>query len=363
MPSHVIHVTGARPNFPKAGPVLRALDSYDISQTLIHTGQHYDDKLSDVFFRQLQIRQPDISLGVGSGTHATQTAAVMIALEEAFLAQAPDLVVVYGDVNSTLAGALVAAKLRIPIAHVEAGLRSFDRGMPEEINRIITDSVSDLLFTTSPEANVHLGHEGVPENRVFFVGNPMIDTLLSCKDQFDGDDILRSIGLTRNDTYFVSTLHRPGNVDNAAELQALVQALAKCTSLGQIVLPMHPRGARAFAKAGLQDIPGIHVIEPQGYFEFMGLVKNATAVITDSGGVQEETTMLGVPCFTLRPNTERPVTISHGTNELVTTKNLLPALSRRLAEGSLGNRTPPLWDGNAGARIADIISQFLNTPR
>lgn len=361
MTFHIVHVTGARPNFPKAGPVVKALDGHGVNQTLVHTGQHYDDKLSDVFFRQLDLRKPDISLGVGSGTHATQTAAVMVALEDAFVSLSPDMVVVYGDVNSTLAGAIVAAKLGIPLAHVEAGLRSFDRSMPEEVNRILTDSISDLLLTTSPEANVHLGHEGVPESNIFFAGNPMIDTLLNCTESFDGADVLRATGISPEERYFVSTLHRPSNVDSPTSLRTLVHALAECTSLGEIVLPLHPRGAQAFAEAGIAKIPGIHVIEPQGYFEFMGLVKGAAAVITDSGGVQEETTMLGVPCFTLRPNTERPITITHGTNELVSADRLFEALSNRLSEENSSNLTPPLWDGQAGARIAGAIVRSLRS--
>lgn len=358
MSARIIHITGARPNFPKAAPVMRALDELGIDQLLVHTGQHYDDKLSDVFFRQLNLRKPDLSLGVGSGSHANQTAAVMIALEQVFVEHAPDLVVVYGDVNSTLAAALVASKLGIRLAHVEAGLRSFDRAMPEEINRILTDSVSDLLFTTSPDANVHLGREGVPEEKIFFVGNPMIDTLLSSLDRFDASSVLAEISIDPAQPYLVATLHRPANVDDPNALASLVTALVECSTLAPIVLPMHPRGARAFSEAGILDEPNIHVIDPQGYLEFMGLVKGASAVITDSGGVQEETTMLGVPCLTLRPNTERPVTITDGTNSLVTPENVAEVLRARLAPAAGAElRTPPLWDGHAGRRIARIIGE------
>lgn len=357
----IIHVTGARPNFPKAAPVIRALDNYDVTQLLVHTGQHYDDNLSNIFFRQLNLRKPDVALGVGSASHATQTGTVMVALEKVFLEHSPDLVVVYGDVNSTLAAALVASKLNIPLAHVEAGLRSFDRGMPEEINRVLTDSISDVLLTTSADANVHLGREGVPEDKVFFVGNPMIDTLLSSSDGFDGENVLRGVGISQEETYLVATLHRPSNVDDPTELSTLVRALAECATLGPIVLPMHPRGAAAFAAAGVFDTPGIYVIEPQGYLEFMGLVKGAAAVITDSGGVQEETTMLGIPCFTLRPNTERPVTISHGTNLLVTAETLFDAVQQGIATRGERTLTPPLWDGQAGPRIATVLVEFLRT--
>lgn len=358
MSARIIHITGARPNFPKAAPVMRALDELGMDQMLVHTGQHYDDKLSEIFFRQLHLRKPDMSLGVGSGSHAQQTAAIMVALEAVFMEHSPELVVVYGDVNSTLAAALVASKLGIRLAHVEAGLRSFDRGMPEEINRILTDSVSDLLFTTSADANAHLGREGVPEEKIFFVGNPMIDTLLSSADRFDAGAVLSGIGLRATDPYLVATLHRPANVDDPASLTGLVDALVECAAIAPIVLPMHPRGARAFAATGILAEPGIHVIDPQGYLEFMGLVRGSRAVITDSGGVQEETTMLGVPCLTLRPNTERPVTISDGTNTLVTAETVASTLRERLASAEHAHRrTPPLWDGHAGRRIARIIGE------
>lgn len=359
MAYRILHITGARPNFPKAAPVMRALDALGVPQKLVHTGQHYDDKLSDIFFRQLNLRKPDLSLGVGSGSHATQTAAVMVALETVFLEEAPDLVVVYGDVNSTLAAALVASKLGIPLAHVEAGLRSFDRTMPEELNRIMTDAVSDLLFTTSADANVHLGREGVDEEKIHFVGNPMIDTLLQSRDRFDANAVLAELGIAPGDPYLVATLHRPANVDDPAELAQLVAALIECAVEAPIVLPMHPRGAQAFASTGILDEPRIHIVEPQGYLEFMGLVQGSQAVITDSGGVQEETTTLGIPCLTLRPNTERPVTITDGTNALVTAENVAETLRSRLAASTTENRTPPLWDGHAGERIARILAEWL----
>ncbi|MCW2830066.1 MAG: hypothetical protein JWP31_758 [Aeromicrobium sp.] len=355
---HVVHVTGARPNFPKAAPVIKALDASGIRQVLVHTGQHYDPVMSEVFFQQLGLPEPDVNLGVGSGSHAHQTAHVMTALEDMFVAERPALVVVYGDVNSTVAASLVAAKLHIPLAHVEAGLRSFDRTMPEEVNRVVTDSLADLLFTTSTDANVHLGTEGVHADKIHFVGNPMIDTLLSNLDAFDAEAVKADLGLT--EPYLVATLHRPANVDDPDQAAAVVQALHAAADTTRVVIPLHPRGRASFEAAGLMDHAGVSVIEPLGYVEFIGLVRGSRAVITDSGGVQEETTMLGIPCLTLRPNTERPVTITHGTNQLVTRDNLAERLAAVLAGGATGDgTTPPLWDGHAGQRIARVIGQFL----
>lgn len=358
---HIVHVTGARPNFPKAAPVIRALDALGIRQVLVHTGQHYDPVMSEVFFQQLGLPEPDVNLGVGSGTHAHQTAKVMTELEDMFIAERPDLVVVYGDVNSTVAASLVAAKLNIPIAHVEAGLRSFDRTMPEEVNRIVTDSLADLLFTTSPDANVHLGAEGVSADKIHFVGNPMIDTLLANLDKFDAEAARAQLGL--KGPYIVATLHRPANVDDPAQAAAIVKALHEVADRTPVVIPLHPRGRASFESAGLMDHAGVMVIDPLGYVEFIGLVRGALAVITDSGGVQEETTMLAVPCLTLRPNTERPVTITHGTNQLVTQHDLLARLEpiidgTRTSDGV----TPPLWDGHAGERIAAVIRSTLTQP-
>jgi UDP-N-acetylglucosamine 2-epimerase (non-hydrolysing) len=355
---HVVHVTGARPNFPKAAPVISALAALGVRQVLVHTGQHYDPVMSEVFFQQLGLPEPDINLGVGSGSHASQTAKVMVALEDMFLATPPDLVVVYGDVNSTVAASLVAAKLHIPVAHVEAGLRSFDRDMPEEVNRVVTDSLADLLFTTSPDANVHLGAEGVAEQKIHFVGNPMIDTLLSNLDTFDAPAVCAELGI--DEPYVVATLHRPSNVDDPVQAAAIVAALHEVADLTRVVIPLHPRGRESFAAAGLMDHASVTVIEPLGYVEFIGLVRGSSAVITDSGGVQEETTMLGIPCLTLRPNTERPVTITHGTNRLVTHADLLEHL-RPILDGSVtfDGTTPPLWDGHAGSRIASVIAGFI----
>lgn len=358
----VVHVTGARPNFPKAAPVLEALGTYDVEQLLVHTGQHYDDKMSDIFFRQLGIPKPDVNLGVGSGPHGAQTAKVMEALEQLFTERRPDLVVVYGDVNSTVAAALVASKLGITFAHVEAGLRSFDMTMPEEINRLVTDKLSDLLLTTSTDAIGHLGNEGTDPDKIHFVGNPMIDTLLKNKDRFDVEAARREVGLEGD--YIVATLHRPGNVDDPEDVRALVAAMHAVADQAQVVIPLHPRGRARLEEAGFLDHDRMRVIDPLGYLEFMGLVRGAAAVVTDSGGVQEETTILGVPCLTLRPNTERPVTITHGTNQLVTRETLSDRVREVLATGPLQAwDTPPLWDGHAGERIAKVLAGSVGAPR
>lgn len=358
----VVHVTGARPNFPKAAPVLEGLGAYDVEQLLVHTGQHYDDKMSDIFFRQLGIPKPDVNLGVGSGAHGAQTAKVMEALEELFTERRPDLVVVYGDVNSTVAAALVASKMGITFAHVEAGLRSFDMTMPEEINRLVTDKLSDLLLTTSTDAIGHLGNEGTDPDKIHFVGNPMIDTLLKNKSRFDADAAREEVGLEGD--YIVATLHRPGNVDDPEDVKALVAAMHAVADQAQVVIPLHPRGRARLEAAGFLDHPGMRVIDPLGYIEFMGLVRGAAAVVTDSGGVQEETTILGVPCLTLRPNTERPVTITHGTNQLVTRDTLVERVREVLATGPLTDwDTPPLWDGHAGERIAKVLAGSVRAAR
>ncbi|MEV1328682.1 UDP-N-acetylglucosamine 2-epimerase (non-hydrolyzing) [Micromonospora costi] len=354
----VLHVAGARPNFPKAAPVIRALDRHGVRQRLVHTGQHYDERMSEVFFRQLGLPEPDVNLGVGSGSHASQTAGMMTGLEELMVAARPALTVVYGDVNSALAAALVSVKLGIPVAHVEAGLRSFDRSMPEEINRIVVDQLADLLFATSSDAVSHLGNEGISAEKVRLVGNPMIDTLLANLDRFDVDGIRAALSLP--DRYVVATLHRPGNVDDPADAVDLVKAMHAVADLLPIVLPLHPRGRRHLENAGLLSHRALRVVEPLGYIEFVSLVRGAAVVVTDSGGVQEETTMLGVPCLTLRPNTERPITITHGTNRLVTRSALAEAVALAVAAGRPAEwRTPPLWDGAAGERIAAIIKDVL----
>ena len=355
----VVHVAGARPNFPKLAPVMRALAELGIAQRLVHTGQHYDDRMSDVFFRELGLPHPDVNLGVGAGTHAHQTAAVMTRLEDLFLEEPPRYVVVYGDVNSTVAAALVTSKLQIPLAHVEAGLRSFDMTMPEEVNRRVTDQLSDLLFATSADAVEHLAREGVSRDKVHLVGNPMIDTLLAHLDQLDVARARETHGLGDED-YAVATLHRPGNVDDSAAAAALVHAVHGVADRLRVVLPLHPRGRARLERLGLMAHPRIDVIEPLGYVDFLGLVRGATAVVTDSGGVQEETTVLGVPCLTLRPNTERPVTITHGTNRLTTPERLTADLDEALAQRRDGESpVPPLWDGAAGGRIAAVLADAL----
>ncbi len=359
MPHLVLHVTGARPNFPKAAPVIAALRELSIPQLLVHTGQHYDEKMSDVFFRQLGLPMPDVNLGVGSGAHGAQTAAIMAGLEPLFVERKPSLVVVYGDVNSTVAASLVAAKMGIPTAHVEAGLRSFDFSMPEEINRLVTDRLADLLLVTSVDAVAHLGNEGTDPDKIHFVGNPMIDTLLRHRDSFDPAPLKEELGLP--DTYMVATLHRPGNVDDPADVAELVNAVHAVADQGHLVVPLHPRGRARLEEAGFFDHEAVQVVDPLGYLEFMSLVAGSAAVITDSGGVQEETTILGIPCLTLRPNTERPVTITHGTNQLVRRDTLPGAVRDVLAHGALTDwPVPPLWDGHAGPRIAAVIASVLD---
>ncbi len=360
MPEFVIHITGARPNFPKAAPVIRALNRREVPQELVHTGQHYDEQMSEIFFRQLGLPEPDVDLGVGSGTHARQTAAIMTRLEDLFVDRKPALVVVYGDVNSTVAAALVSAKMQIPLAHVEAGLRSFDLTMPEEINRLVTDRLSDLLFATSADAVAHLGNEGVHAQKIHLVGNPMIDTLLANLDRIDAEGARAAYALS--DHYVVATLHRPANVDGTADAQELTKAMHGVADQVEVLLPLHPRGRARLEDAGLFDHPRLRVVDPLGYVEFMGLVRGADAVVTDSGGVQEETTILGVPCLTLRPNTERPVTITHGTNRLVTRETLPDVMSGVLARGRATTwPIPALWDGHAGERIAAVVADWLDT--
>lgn len=358
MTATILHVTGARPNFPKAAPVIRALEARGFTQLLVHTGQHYDDRMSEVFFRELDLPRPDINLGVGSGSHGEQTARIMIEMERVLTERRPDLVMVYGDVNSTVAASLVAAKLEIPTAHVEAGLRSFDMSMPEEINRLVTDRLSSLLLATSPDAIAHLGNEGVDPGKVHFVGNPMIDTLLAQLDRFDVDRARTIFGL--EGPYAVSTLHRPGNVDDPQDVKAIVTSLHAVADLAPVVLPLHPRGRGRLEDAGLLEHPSLNVVEPLGYVDFMGLVRGASLVVTDSGGVQEETTVLGVPCLTLRPNTERPVTITDGTNRLVTRDDLPRVAEEVLVAGRPETwPVPPLWDGAAGERIARVVERFV----
>ncbi|CAN5608255.1 UDP-N-acetylglucosamine 2-epimerase (non-hydrolyzing) [soil metagenome] len=352
----LVHVVGARPNFIKAAPVMAALGALGAPQRLVHTSQHYDPLLSDVFFRDLSLPQPDVSLGVGSGSQARQTAALLVALETTFEERRPAAVVVSGAVNSTLAAALVCAKLLVPMAHVEAGLRSFDVAMPEEVNRRVTDGLSDPLFVTAPEALDNLAAEGIVGYRVVFVGNPRIDTLLAHLERFVPGPVLARLGV--EPPYAVATLHRPANVDTLEAAAALVGALREATSRLTVVLPLHPRGRATLGEAGIAEVRGLRVIEPLGYLDFLSLVRGAAAVITDSGGIQEETTVLDVPCLTLRANTERPITLTAGTNRLVTPDGLGAALDAALAgELRRSGDGPPLWDGHAGERIAAELTR------
>ncbi len=361
----VLSVVGARPNFMKVAPLHRALERHGgFESRVLHTGQHYDERMSDVFFRQLGLPEPDRYLGVGSGTHAEQTGAVMVGFEAALEAEQPDLVVVVGDVNSTLACALVAAKAHVPVAHVEAGLRSGDRRMPEEINRLATDSIADLLFVSEPSGAEHLRAEGVPDARVHFVGNVMIDSLVHFRAAAAETSVLDDLGLAA-DPYVLVTMHRPSTVDRAEGMAALVDMLERVAADRRVVFPVHPRTRARAAAFGLADrlagIDRLTLLGPLGYLEFLRLMDCATVVLTDSGGVQEETTYLQVPCLTVRENTERPATITHGTNELVP---LDPALiARRVAERASSPRPdappPPLWDGRAAERIADVLADVL----
>ncbi|MBO2448476.1 UDP-N-acetylglucosamine 2-epimerase (non-hydrolyzing) [Actinomadura barringtoniae] len=354
----IVHVLGARPNFVKAAPVIDALASRGAEQIVVHTGQHYDEKMSEVFFHELGLPEPDVNLGVGSGSHAAQTASLLVGLEQEFTGRSPALVIVYGDVNSTIAAALVAAKLHIPVAHVEAGLRSFDMTMPEEVNRRLTDQLSDLLFVTSPEGIGHLANEGISVDKAHLVGNTMIDTLLANLAKFDSERVRAEHDLPER--YVLATMHRPANVDAPETAAALVGHLHGVADLADLVIPVHPRGRANLMAAGLDEHPRVHVLEPLGYIDFIAAVRGAAAIVTDSGGLQEETTILGVPCLTVRPNTERPITITHGTNRLVTFEELVPA-ARKVLEAPRpdADRKPPLWDGAAGPRIADVIMEFL----
>ncbi|MDX1619523.1 MAG: UDP-N-acetylglucosamine 2-epimerase (non-hydrolyzing) [Nitriliruptorales bacterium] len=359
MPVPVAHVVGARPNFMKAAPVIDALADLSVDQFVIHTGQHYDEKLSKIFFDDLGLPEPDVNLGVGSDTHARQTAALLEGLERTVVEEAPQVVVVYGDVNSTLAAALVCAKLMVPLVHVEAGLRSFDRSMPEEVNRVLTDQVAALLLATSPEAYGHLANEGVDVDKVRFVGNPMIDTLLRNLARLDPEAVREEHDLPER--YAVSTLHRPANVDDPEVARVIVSGLKQLSEEATILIPLHPRGREQLEDVGLVTTDTLRVIEPLGYVDFLSLVRGAALVITDSGGVQEETTILDIPCLTVRPNTERPITITHGTNRLVEPKELATEGSAILqGHGAFTDERPPLWDGRAGTRCATAIMDLLD---
>jgi UDP-N-acetylglucosamine 2-epimerase (non-hydrolysing) len=358
----ILSVVGTRPNFMKVAPIIGALQrrGEEFEHVLVHTGQHYDAEMSEIFMDQLDVGAPDHRLDVGSGTHAWQTATVMERLEPVFLAERPDVVLVPGDVNSTLAASLVAVKLGLPVAHVEAGLRSFDRTMPEEINRVVTDAVSEKLFIHSPEAREHLLAEGREERLIHYVGNTMIDTLVRMRDRIEAVDASTRYGLTEGE-YLVVTLHRPALVDGPL-LRVCAGALGALATRMQIVFPVHPRTrARLIAEdSALAQTTGVVMLEPIGYMEFLSLVRGSAGVLTDSGGIQEETTFLGVPCLTLRENTERPITESMGTNMLLGLKperiREAPDLLAQVRERA--HRVPPLWDGHAAGRIVDVLASW-----
>ncbi|HEY1271447.1 MAG TPA: UDP-N-acetylglucosamine 2-epimerase (non-hydrolyzing) [Terriglobales bacterium] len=349
---HIVHVVGARPNFMKVAPVFRALGRGHVRQTVVHTGQHYDAAMSDVFFQELEIPAPDVNLEVGSGSHAQQTAQIMVRIEPALLDRKPDLVLAYGDVNSTMAASLVCSKLGIRVGHVEAGLRSHDRGMPEEINRLVTDQLSDLLFTPSADADENLLKEGIEAARIRLVGNVMIDTLVRFLPRTEVP--MREI----TGRYALVTLHRPSNVDDLSWLRRMLETLSTLSAELTAVFPVHPRTRERILSLGLERSNGhLCLVEPKPYVAFLGLQRHAAVVITDSGGIQEETTFLGVPCLTVRENTERPITITRGTNLLVGRDiDRLQREVRRILDGHLKMSQPvPLWDGHAAERIAQSI--------
>jgi len=362
IPQRIACIVGARPNFMKVAPVYQALARRGLDVRLVHTGQHYDEKMSAVFFDDLGMPRPDAFLGVGSGSHAEQTARVMTGFDADCAAHAPDLVLVAGDVNSTLACALVAAKRGIAVGHIEAGLRSRDWSMPEEINRILTDQCSDLLLTPSPDGDENLLAEGVQAWRIHCVGNCMIDSLTAHLPQALALATPHAMGLEPQG-YAVATLHRPSNVDDPGQLAALLLALGQVSARLPVVFPIHPRTRARIAQSGLQVAPGIQLCEPLGYLQFLGLMAQARLVLTDSGGIQEETTALAVPCLTLRANTERPITVTQGSNILLGAdpEAIEPAVLSVLQGHHSAGRAPALWDGHAAERIADVICAGVRT--
>ena len=360
-PFRLLLVVGARPNFMKIAPIVRELGRFPdrFASTLVHTGQHYDAAMSEVFFKELGLPRPDVDLGVGSGSHAQQTAAIMAAFEPVVLEKSPDMVIVVGDVNSTIACALVAAKLGVRVAHVEAGLRSFDRTMPEEVNRVLTDQISDILFITEKSAAENLQREGVPPDRIHFSGNVMIDTLLSHAAEARRRGVAASLDVLPRG-YAVLTLHRPSNVDQDSTFEGLMGALAEIGRDLPILFPVHPRTRPALRRspvaAQMIDAGTLRLLDPLGYLDFLGLVADSAVVLTDSGGVQEETTVLGVPCITLRTSTERPVTITNGTNILAGTDPRRIVEAFRTARSRSGETArPQYWDGKAAERIVEVL--------
>ncbi len=362
----IINVVGARPNFMKIAPIQRAFGRFDhVESLIVHTGQHYDARMSDIFFTQLELPVPRHYLGVEGGSHAFQTGRVMEKFEAILLKEKPDLVLVVGDVNSTLACSITAKKLHIPVVHVEAGLRSGDMKMPEEVNRIVTDSISDLLFVTEQSGLDHLAAEGVKDEKVIFAGNVMIDSLVHFREKSKSENILDELGLSKGD-YTLVTMHRPSNVDHKEGIELILKILKDISELKTVVFPIHPRTKNNFEKFGLyeelQSVANIKLLEPQGYLSFLKLIDNAGALLTDSGGIQEETTFLGIPCLTFRENTERPSTITFGTNEMVALEHAVVVQKVKdiyngdFKKGSI----PPLWDGKAAERITDYIVDYLS---
>lgn len=360
-------VGGARPNFIKIAPIIKEMKSQNIQYQFIHTGQHYDYEMSAIFITHLSLPEPDYNLEIGSGTHGQQTGMAIIKLEEVFLDMRPDLVIVVGDINSTLAGAIASVKLGIPVAHIEAGLRSFDRTMPEEINRLVTDILANFLFTTCEDAEGNLLNEGIPEERIFFVGNVMIDSLIAAMPLVEESKIHEQLKLSKG-KYMYITLHRPSNVDDRMNLTGIVDSLEEIGRLGlQMVFPIHPRTKKRLADFGLlgrlESLERVQLLEPLGYIDAIALEAFARVVMTDSGGVQEETTFLEVPCLTLRPNTERPITITEGTNILLShgPGEIFPEVKRILEGERKAGAIPRLWDGGAAMRIVDILVRYNAT--
>ncbi|MCF8304845.1 MAG: UDP-N-acetylglucosamine 2-epimerase (non-hydrolyzing) [Ignavibacteriales bacterium] len=356
----IITVAGARPNFMKIAPIYKAFSKHTdkVKHMICHTGQHYDKKMSDVFFRQLELPEPEFNLGIGSGSHAVQTAGILVEFEKLLISERPDLIIVVGDVNSTIACTLAAAKLGIRTAHVESGLRSFDRAMPEEINRLLTDSISDMLFVTEPSGLQNLKNEGVPAEKIFFTGNVMIDSLAGFLDRAENTTIMDELKLKAGE-YILVTMHRPSNTDNPEQLRAIVEMIENLAGFKEVVFPVHPRTKSAMEKLdkSLKQNNRIKLIEPLGYLDFLKLMKYCDLVVTDSGGIQEETTYLGVQCVTLRKSTERPVTVDVGTNHLAgdSTKTALEIVSQIYKGNKKTGRIPELWDGKAAERIVEVI--------